>query len=102
MTGEMHYSEVTRDEYPWHFAIADALGGTVEPFDHYQGPYVRVDGCRVWICSDDGEAGTVFAEPNVWEGSTRELGCAESEPFPLYPVSLGAAIAADLARVILL
>ncbi len=40
MTGEMHKSEVTREAYPLHFACADAVGGTVEPFDQYQGPYI--------------------------------------------------------------
>jgi hypothetical protein len=42
MTGEMSASEVTREAYPIHFAIADALGGEVRPFDQYQGPYVRI------------------------------------------------------------
>ena len=42
MTGEMHRSEVTPEAYPTHFAIARALGGTVEPFDQYQGPYVCI------------------------------------------------------------
>ena len=42
MTGEMHPSEVTREAYPLHFAVADALGGTVHPFDQYQGPYVSI------------------------------------------------------------
>lgn len=40
MAGEMTKEDVTREEYPLHFAIADALGGTVEPFDVYQGPYI--------------------------------------------------------------
>ncbi|KKK59701.1 hypothetical protein LCGC14_3031750, partial [marine sediment metagenome] len=42
MTGEMLKEEVTRDNYPLYFKIADALGGTVEPFDQYQGPYILV------------------------------------------------------------
>ena len=41
MTGEMY--EATRDEWPTHFAIADAVGGTVQPFDQYQGPYIVVE-----------------------------------------------------------
>ena len=48
MTGEMHPSEVTREAYPLHFAVADALDGTVHPFDHYQGPYVSI-GPNNWI-----------------------------------------------------
>lgn len=42
MTGEMSQSEVTREAWPIHFAIADALGGEVRAFDQYQGPYVFV------------------------------------------------------------
>lgn len=55
MTGEMSKSEVTRDAYPIHFAIADALGGEVHPFDQYQGPYVavphkgRARPRRIWV-----------------------------------------------------
>lgn len=41
MTGEMSQSEVTREAWPIHFAIADSLGGEVRAFDQYQGPYVR-------------------------------------------------------------
>ncbi len=44
MTGEMIKSDVTREAYPLHFAIADELGGSVEPFDQYQGPYVVIGG----------------------------------------------------------
>ncbi|KKL89015.1 hypothetical protein LCGC14_1918890 [marine sediment metagenome] len=42
MTGEMFSSDVTPEAYPLHFAIAEALGGTVQPFDQYQGPYVLI------------------------------------------------------------
>ncbi len=42
MTGEMLRSDVTREAYPLHFAIARALHGRVEPFDMYQGPYVVI------------------------------------------------------------
>lgn len=49
MTGEMHSSEVTRESYPLHFAIADALGGEVRPFDQYQGPYVSGPKGKFWI-----------------------------------------------------
>lgn len=47
MTGEMSRDEVTRENYPLYFACVDALGRsdvTVEPFDQYQGPYIRVPG----------------------------------------------------------
>lgn len=58
MTGEMYREDITREAYPLHFAIADALKGTVELFDVYQEPYVligadhrcgRLDVCRLWI-----------------------------------------------------
>ena len=50
MTGEMHESEVTREAYPLHFAIADELGGEVRPFDQYQGPYVQTPKGNLWLC----------------------------------------------------
>lgn len=89
MTGEMHASEVTRDTFPTHFAIAEALGGSVKPFDQYQGPYVVIGtdirigtspyACaprglgivRLWLCSDDGVLATVYNEATD----------AQSEPF---------------------
>ena len=42
MTGELAQSEVTRETYPMHYAIADALGGAVIAFDTYQGPYILI------------------------------------------------------------
>ena len=54
MTGEMHESEVTREMYPIHFAIADKIGGAVRPFDQYQGPYIlSVKGHRLWLYMED-------------------------------------------------
>lgn len=64
MTGEMSKAVVTRENYPWHFAIADALGGTVEPFDKYQGPYVQSEKGRFWIMSEDGVTCQVYNEVN--------------------------------------
>ena len=49
MTGEMHKSEVTRENFPLHFAIADALGGEVKPFDQYQGPYILTKAACLWL-----------------------------------------------------
>lgn len=49
MTGEMSASEVTRDNWPIHFAIADALGGEVKPFDQYQGPYILIKEACLWL-----------------------------------------------------
>jgi hypothetical protein len=55
MTGEMHKSEVTKENYPYHFAAAERHGGAVHPFDQYQGPYVYIVGKgRFWLYSDDG------------------------------------------------
>jgi hypothetical protein len=56
MTGEMSRDEVTRENYPLHFAAADQVkGATVEPFDQYRGPYILVpDKGRYFLSSDDG------------------------------------------------
>ncbi len=62
MAGEMSASEVTREAYPLHFAIADAFGGEVCPFDQYQGPYVLVDGARLFLGADAGGAEYVWNE----------------------------------------
>ena len=93
-TGEMSQAELDahgRDEWPLHYAIADALGGVVKPFDQYQGPYIAIGGdlrvgnepyalaprlpglVRLWISSDDGYDGIVYNE------DTEE----QSAPFPL-------------------
>jgi len=85
-TGEMTQAELDasgREEWPLHYAIADALGGVVRPFDQYQGPYVTFEGkdirqgrepyavaprmpgiVRLWISVDDGDLGTVYNEEN--------------------------------------
>lgn len=50
MTGEMSREEVTRENYPMHFAIADAFAGSVKPFDQYLGPYILLpDAEKLWI-----------------------------------------------------
>lgn len=90
MTGEMFKDEVTQESYPVHFAVADSLGGTVEPFDQYQGPYVLVGSdvragrepyqtaprglgvIRLWIVMGDDGLVHVYNEAND----------RESEPFP--------------------
>ena len=92
MTGEMLKSEVTREEYPMWFEIADAVNGTVEPFDHYQGPYISVGKdirvgnepyaiapqglgvVRLWIVSEDSYTATIYNEANE----------KHSEPFSLH------------------
>ena len=76
MTGEMSQADVTEEDWPLHFAIAREFGGTVQPFDKYQGPYIYIPGKgRVWVCSEDGEFATVY----------REATKTESEFFPYYP-----------------
>lgn len=62
MTGEMSRDDVTEEAFPIHFAIAKELGGTVEPFDVYQGPYIQLDGARLWLSSEDGIGAYVFNE----------------------------------------
>lgn len=63
MTGEMSREEVTPEAYPLHFAIADALGGSVHPFDQYQGPFVSAEREKFWLIGeDDSPRIAVFAE----------------------------------------
>ena len=86
MTGEMYRIDpitgVEPDGTVWslHAAIAQALGGTVQPFDQYQGPYILVGPDirigtrpyqlavqhmgvkRLWICSDDGDTAFLWRE----------------------------------------
>lgn len=87
MTGEMIREDVTPEAYPTHFAIAKALGGTVEPFDQYQGPYVLIGEdirsgsepyavtvrglgvVRLWLCSEDGAFGYIYNEANEKQSS---------------------------------
>ncbi len=108
MTGEMFESDVTREAYPLHFAIADAVKGEVRPFDQYQGPYVLVGTdirlgrqpyqycpvglgvVRLWIISEDGCGGYIYNE------ATEKT----SEPFPL-DLEFSGELAADLARDLL-
>jgi hypothetical protein len=68
-TGGQSHEDVTRAEYPLWYIIADALGGTVEPFDVYQGPYITVPGNegRLFIVTEDG----VTAQ--VWNEHTNEI-----------------------------
>ena len=75
MAGEMSQSEVTRESYPLHFAIADEFNGDVRAFDQYQGPYVLCDAGKFWIsCDDDGFLMTVYNDRTD----------KSSEPFPPY------------------
>ncbi len=61
--------DVSRAEYPVWYIIADALGGTVEPFDVYQGPYITVPGNegRLFIVTEDG------LTAQVWNEYTNEI-----------------------------
>lgn len=70
MTGEMCKADVTREDFPLHFAIADALQGTVEPFDVYQGPYIAAGGTRLFIGSKDG---VLFYVHNEQTGQSSEF-----------------------------
>lgn len=62
MTGEMHESEVTPENYPIHFAIANAINGVVKPFDQYQGPYILVKYTRLWVIVSDESLISIFNE----------------------------------------
>lgn len=82
MTGEMSRDMVTREDYPLHFSIARALRGTVEPFDVYQGPYVRARGAQLFISSPEGDndSGLVV----VWNERT------DTASAPFWPYGPGA------------
>lgn len=90
-TGEMSQEELDahgREEWPLHYAIADALGGVVKPFDQYQGPYIDLpEEGRLFIYSNDGVVGA------VWNEDTKQ----ESEPFMLEVGSENAAVDAALS-----
>lgn len=94
MTGEMVAIDPVTGEEPdgtiWHLhaAIAAAVGGTVQPFDQYQGPYVAVGPdirigtgpyayaprglgvCRLWLTGDE--------VPHIWREDT------ETESGPIF------------------
>lgn len=79
MTGEMSQADVTPEAYPWHFRVVAEYGGTVEPFDQYQGPYIFRDGVRYWMLNE--------GEPDArwWNESTRMV----SEWFNVGPMANG-------------
>ena len=58
MTGEMNSIQQdghdSNDEYwPIHAAVAKITGGTLRPFDVYQGPYISSGNNRLWIVPSD-------------------------------------------------
>jgi len=63
MAGEMNYINPDTGEddagqvWHLHLAIAKQLGGTLKPFDQYQGPYVEIptpEGlAKLWVVSED-------------------------------------------------
>jgi hypothetical protein len=85
MTGEMAWinqdgEDSSGEVWGIHAAVAKAVGGTLKPFDQYQGPYIVVGDdvtvgeppyalavqhlgvTRLWLCSDDGWLGYVYRE----------------------------------------
>lgn len=53
-TGEMSEADLTPDgEWGFWVQVADAVGGTIHPFDKYQGPYIRYNGNKFWLQSDE-------------------------------------------------
>lgn len=85
MTGEMSRSEVTPEAYPVHFAIANALGGTVHPFDQYQGPFVSAAGHRLWLTGEGDGFVAVYSETAHRQSQW-------------FPESMGEELAPDEAR----
>lgn len=47
MAGEMNHLDP--NEWPTHKAVAEALGGRLQPFDEYQGPYIAWKGKRLFL-----------------------------------------------------
>ena len=73
-TGEMSPEDVTREAYPAHFAIADALGGEVVPFDVYQGPVINTQYGRLYVNMEpEGGLATVWNEDNTNESNVFSL-----------------------------
>lgn len=83
MTGEMAWItqeglDSNGEEWPYHVIIAEAVGGTLKPFDSYQGPYISVGldlrangnpvpaygfGCvRLWLYEDDDGEPVIYRE----------------------------------------
>jgi hypothetical protein len=60
MAGEMSRADLTPEAFPLHFAVAVALSGSVEPFDVYQGPYVRLPAHKLWLVDSEADPGFVF------------------------------------------
>ncbi len=108
MAGEMYGIDPVTGEEPdgtvWsaHAAIAQAVGGTVQPFDQYQGPYVLIGpesrvgarpyamplpgATRLWVNTD-------------WDGCAkvyREDTDTESEIFPMFDDEMAADAALSL------
>jgi hypothetical protein len=80
-TGEMGYIDPVTGEEPdgtvWniHAAIARALGGTIHPFDQYQGPYVQIGDIMLFVSADEGGDCIV-----IGYGLDREM-TGKSDPF---------------------
>jgi hypothetical protein len=94
MAGEMSASEVTPENYPLYFAIANHFGGEVKPFDQYQGPYIALRNpvAKLWLISDDGVFFKVYNENNE----------KQSEPFlRMYDNEFDSAQAIDAAEQVL-
>jgi len=85
MTGEMYsitedgvYSD--GDKWSLHVAVAQAVGGSLKPFDRYQGPYIvigediktghtpyeypvmHVGATRLWICKEKNGLAKIYRE----------------------------------------
>ena len=119
MTGEMWtitQDGVDQDGETWdiHAAVARSVGGTLQPFDVYQGPYILVGKdrrvgerpyrvtlpgpCRLWITADENDTGTVYREDTgasaCWWPYSSESRAIEAARSLLEGVGVSAAVAA--------
>lgn len=61
MTGEVAWINKSGEDsngevWATHAAVAHAVGGTLEPFDKYQGPYIASPVGALWLCIVDDDA----------------------------------------------
>lgn len=85
MTGEMgsidkNGLDSNGDSWPLQAAIAKRLGGELCPFDRYQGPYIWINGVRLWVVSCSRE-GTFTPYDTEWVCIGNERTQTYSKPF---------------------
>lgn len=92
-TGEMDH--VDPEEWPCHVAMADAVGGVLEPFDEYQGPYVAFSG-------EQREGTTPYSVPVQGKGIIRlwltDEGVYREDTREIFPCAMDPESCAEAAR----